>query len=215
MTTRIGPIARARRIADADELHVCRNISQGRRGAGLSQEELGRACGLSRSQVARLEAGSRHGTIRELACLGAAVGLDVRLRAYPVGDAIRDAGQSRLLERLHVRVHPSLGWATEVPLPIEGDLRAWDAVIRGRDWRRPVEAETVLDDLQATRRRLALKQRDGGEDHVILLVADTRRNRAALAAAPGAFADLPLNTREVLAALAAGHDPGASGVVIL
>jgi hypothetical protein len=102
-----------------------------------------------------------------------------------------------------------------VVLPIEGDLRAWDAVIGGDGWRLAVEAETVLDDLQAVERRLALKRRDGGIDHVILLVADTRRNRRALASAPGAFADLPMRTRETLAALGRGVHPGGSGIVIL
>jgi len=114
-----------------------------------------------------------------------------------------------------LRLHPSLRWSTEVPLPIEGDLRAWDAMIRGTDWRLPVEAETALDDIQATERRLTLKRRDGEADHVILLVADTRRNRRALAAAPGAFAELPLRTREILADLARGTHPGGSGIVIL
>jgi hypothetical protein len=52
-------------------------------------------------------------------------------------------------------------------------------------------------------------------DHVILLVADTIRNRRALASAPAAFADLPLRTREILAALRAGREPAASGIVIL
>jgi hypothetical protein len=170
---------------------------------------------LSRTIVDRIEAGVRPTTLHDYAAFGAAVGLDIRLRAYPAGDPIRDAGQQRLLGRLRIRLHPSLRWATEVTLPIEGDLRAWDAMIRGTDWRLPVDEETALDDIQATERRLALKRRDGGVDHVILLVADTPRNRGALAAAPGAFADLPLRTREVLRALARGTHPGASGIVIL
>jgi hypothetical protein len=176
---------------------------------------VGRACGLSRTGIERIEAGTRRSTVRELAAFGAVVGLDVRLRAYPAGDAIRDAGSVRLLERLRERLHPSLRWATEVPRPIPGDLRAWDAVIRAAGWWLPVEAETVLDDLQATERRLTLKMRDGGADHMILLVADTARNRRALAAAPGAFTDLPLRTREVLRALVRGTHPGGSGIVIL
>jgi hypothetical protein len=177
---------------------------------------MGRPCGLSRSAVARIEAGTRRSTtVEEFACLGATVGLDIRLRAYPAGDAIRDAGQARLLERLRARLNPSLAWRTEVPLPIAGDLRAWDAVIRGPAWRIGVEGETVLDDLQALERRLALKRRDGDVDHVVLLVADTQRNRRALASAPAAFADLPLRTREILAAMRNARDPGGSGIVIL
>lgn len=215
MTTRVGPVRRAVRIAAEDEARVRADLIRARQGSGLSREIVGRGCGLSRTIVERIEAGTRPTSVREYAALGAAVGLDVRLRAYPAGDPIRDAGQQRLLERLHVRLHPRLRWATEVPLPIDGDLRAWDALIRGNDWRLPVDAETALDDIQATERRLALKVRDGRADHVILLVADTRRNRRALAAAPGAFADLPLRPREVLRALARGGHPGGSGIVIL
>ena len=176
---------------------------------------VGRACGLSRTGIERIEAGTRRSTVRELAAFGAVVGLDVRLRAYPAGDAIRDAGQVRLLERLRQRLHPSLRWATEVPLPIDGDLRAWDALIRGDAWRIAVEAETVLDDLQARERSLALKMRDDRMDHVILLVADTRRNRRALIAAPAAFATFSRDARPVLRALGSGADPGMSAIVIL
>ena len=154
-------------------------------------------------------------TTSDVAALGAVVGLDVRLQAYPAGDPIRDAGQARLLDRFRARLNAALGWSTEVALNIPGDLRAWDAVIRSPAWRIGVEAETVLDDIQALERRLALKRRDGDMDHVILLVADTARNRRALGSAPAAFADLPLRTRDVLLALRDGRDPGANGIVIL
>jgi transcriptional regulator with XRE-family HTH domain len=215
MTSRDSQIHRAARTADEDEARVRADIARSRRGAGLSHAEVGRRCGMSRTMVARAEAGTRPTTIGEFARLGAAVGLDVRLRAYIAGDPICDAGQQRLLGRLRVRLGPSLGWGTEVPLAIEGDRRAWDAVIRGVRWMLAVEAETVLDDLQAVERRVALKQRDGGVDHVILLVADTRRNRRALAAAPHAFAGFSRDARTVLRALGAGRDPGCSAVLIL
>ena len=73
----------------------------------------------------------------------------------------------------------------------------------------------MLDDLQATERRLSLKVRDGGIEHVILLIADTRRNRRALDAAPNAFAALSRDGRRILAALADGRPPDRSGIVIL
>jgi transcriptional regulator with XRE-family HTH domain len=195
---------------------VMSDARRARIGAGLSLRAVGEATGIDHARIWRFERGrSGEISVEDMAAIGAVVGLDVRLRAYPAGDPIRDAGQVRLLERLRVRLHPDLRWSTEVALPIEGDLRAWDAMIRGRIWRLPVEAETILDDVQATERKLALKQRDGGEDHVLLLVADTPRNRRALRAAPGAFADLPLRTRAILAALRDGHDPGTGGIVIL
>lgn len=215
MTNRDSPVRRAIRTANDDEARVRADLARARRGAGLSREAVGRAAGLSRSALERLETGARRLTVQELAAVGAALGLDVRLRAYPAGDPIRDAGQQRLLERLRTRLDPGLAWRTEVALPIDGDRRAWDAVIRGVDWLTGVEAETVVDDIQALERRVSLKERDGGVDHVILLVADTRRNRRALAAAPHAFADFTRNARSVLRALETGHDPGCSAILFL
>lgn len=215
MTNRDGPVSRAIRRASEDEARVRADLAAARRGAGLSREQVAKSSGLSRSGLERLENGTRRSTAKELAAVGATVGLDVRLRSFPAGDPIRDAGQQRLLERLRRRCHPSLGWATEVAMPIEGDLRAWDAVIRGERWTAGVEAETVLDDLQAVERRLSLKRRDGGVDVVILLVADTRRNRRAMAAGSAAFNTLGRDARTVLAALASGEAPTSGSLLVL
>jgi len=88
-------------------------------------------------------------------------------------------------------------------------------VVSGRDWSVPIEAETVIDDAQALKRRLALKARDGGASVVILLVADTHRNRRAMRTARDEFSDLPLGMRDTLAALKDGRRPLASGIVML
>src|SRR5437867_56395 len=129
MATRSGHLDRARRRIAEDERRVREQIAAARRNSGLSQAEVGYACGLSRSAMGRVENGeTRVADIRRLALIGAAVGLDIRLQAYPAGDPIRDAGQARLLERFRARLDPSLRWSTEVPLPIAGDPRAWDAL---------------------------------------------------------------------------------------
>jgi hypothetical protein len=158
-------------------------------------------------------------SVRELGARCAVVGLDLAIRTYPAGDPIRDRAQLALLERLRIRVHASLRWRTEVPLPIEGDLRAWDAEIRGRDprpWRARVEAETRVTDGQALERKLALKLRDDPDGHLILLVADTRTNRRTLAAlGPGLRTILPCGPREILSALGAGREPPESGFVFM
>ncbi len=182
----------------------------------MSLRAVGAATGIDHARIWRFERGQfGELTTPDIVAIGAVVGLDVRLRAFPAGDPIRDAGQLRLLQRLRARLHPSLRWSTEVPLAIDGDHRAWDAVIRGIGWQIAVEAETALDDLQALERRLSLKRRDGGEDHVILLVAATPRNRRALAGAPAAFGDIPRNARATLAALGRGVDPGTGSIVVL
>ena len=183
-------------------------------GAGLSLRAAAAASGASHQQLMRFEAGElQRVSIPEMGAWCAVVGLDLSLRAFPGGDPIRDAGQARLLERLRRELHPRLRWRTEVPLPIPGDLRAWDAMISGPAWRLALDAETVLNDIQALERRLTLKQRDGGVDHVLLLVADTPRNRHARAAAPASLAALTGKPRDVLAALREGRNPGASALL--
>jgi len=78
-----------------------------------------------------------------------------------------------------------------------------------------VEAETHLSDVQATERKIHLKQRDAGMPRVILLLRDTRHNRRILAESPGLRRAFPLTSRQVLAALRAGRDPGGDGIVFL
>jgi hypothetical protein len=167
--------------------------------------------------VSRIERGaSPEISLLVIARVGAVVGLKPTLRLYPDGDPIRDVAHIKLLERLHMRIHTQLRWRTEVPLPIPGDLRAWDATIAGLGFVIGVEAETRIRDVQAVARWTNLKQRDGQLDHVILLVAGTRANRRALAAAPGELAAAyPLSQRDCLRALRDGRDPGGSSIIVL
>jgi hypothetical protein len=154
--------------------------------------------------------------LEQLSSVATALGLDLSIRFFPTGDPIRDVAHGRLLERLHQRLPSSLTWHVEVPLPLSGDLRAWDAVISGPGWRIAVEAETRIADVQSLERRLTLKRRDGRVENVLLLIADTRANRMALdSVKAGAIADLPLDPRLLLGALADGRDPGGSGIVVL
>src|SRR4051794_3159324 len=118
MSTRESRTDRARRVIAEDERRVLAEIAMGRRSSGLSRRELGKACGISASAESRIERGhTRRIDPALLGCLAAAVGLELRIRAYPGGDPLRDAGQQRLLERLRRQLHPSVRWRTEVPLP--------------------------------------------------------------------------------------------------
>jgi len=147
------------------------------------------------------------------------LGFDLSIKAYPAGDPIRDRAQLALLDRLRARLHPTLRWRTEVALPIEGDLRAWDADIRGsqpKPWRVRVEAETRVSDGQALERRLALKLRDDPHGHLLLLLADTRTNRRAVASlAGGLTAAFPTPSRSILRALGEGCEPPGNGIVFM
>jgi transcriptional regulator with XRE-family HTH domain len=194
---------------------VGQELRRGRTAAGLSLRAVSAASRVEYSRISRFERGLEDLRLDDIGAVAAVVGLELSIRAYPAGDPIRDVAHARLLARFHRELHTSLRWHTEVPFPDPRDLRAWDAVTGREDWRVGVEAETVIDDTQALDRRIALKRRDGGVDDVVLLVADTPRNRRALAAAGAAFADLPFRTREMLAALRTGTEPRGSGVVLL
>jgi hypothetical protein len=134
---------------------------------------------------------------------------------YPVGTAIRDQAHVALLARFAARLSPTMLWRTEVPIPIPGDLRSADGTLAAPGVGAIVEAETRLHDLQATQRRLRAKQRDLGLPRAILLVADTRHNRAVIRNVPGLHREFPVGTRACLAALAAAQDPGGDCLVIL
>ena len=129
--------------------------------SGLSLRAVGRATGTSYAQVRRFERAELAVVdIGDVGAWCAVVGLDLGMRAYAAGDALRDAASQRLLERLRSVLHASLGWRTEVGLPLAADQRAWDAEIRGatpRPWRCRVEAETRIADGQALERKLALE----------------------------------------------------------
>jgi hypothetical protein len=158
----------------------------------------------------------QHPSAEQLALACASVGMGLGVRAYLAGEPVRDAGQLRLLARFRACLAPQLPWATEVPMPSPGDLRALDGWTRADGLDIGVEAETRLGDLQALQRRALLKKRDAGLDRVVLVVADTKSNRLVLEAhrevLRGSF---PLDTRAVLAALRAGHAPTADGIVVI
>lgn len=216
MATIERPTDRARRTGRRLVVAIAEELRNARMAAGLSQATAGAPCGLSHSEIQRLESGAlrRLDPVR-LYCYADVLGLELSIRLYPAADALRDRGHAALLERTRKLIHPSLRWRTEVPLPIPGDRRAWDATITGEDWWRPVEAETRLADGQALARKLSLKLRDGNADFVVVIAADTRHNRSvadAVRRALGpAFAADPAIVRR---ALADGRDPGTSALLL-
>jgi len=121
-----------------------------------------------------------------------------------------------LLARFRSRLHRTLGWGLEVPLPRPGDQRAWDALVTGPGWRLGVEAETAPRDGQALARRLELKRRDGDVQGVILAVPNTRRTRIFLRETGTLIADnFPVTGERALELLGAGVSPGGSAIVVV
>lgn len=195
---------------------VGRQLRDARLGAGLSQAAVARAARIPRSTLSMIERGlTPRLTLLHATVIAAVLGLELSLKLYPAGRPVRDVGQIRLLARSRALVAGAWRWQYEVGVAVEGDLRGWDAQLIG-PVRIAVEAETHLHDVQALLRRIALKVRDSNVDRVVLLIADTRHNRAVLAMAADAFgAALPCPRRRLLAALREGRDPGANGFILV
>ncbi len=192
-------------------------IRLSRRSSGLSLAAVASASRLSPSELSRIERAMVPGVgLLTLSEICAVVGLDLAARAYPGSRPIRDARHAALLERLHRRIHVSLRWSLEVPLPAHSEQRAWDALVGGSGWRLGIEAELNPIDGQGLLRRLNLKERDGLVDGVILLMPDTRQSRAFRREYAIALRqEFPIRARTVLDRLANGLHPGGSSVLVL
>ena len=213
------------------ESHASRGARRGRRlladlgaelrsartAAALSLATVVGAAGISPTELSRIERGFAPWLdVLVASRLCAVVGLDLSVRAFPGGDPLRDAGHTRLISAFSDRLGPGLRVRTEVPVADGRDQRAWDQTVSDRMDTAAVEHETRLTDAQALARRIALKSRDSGIHRVILVLADTRANRNAVAGAREVLRPLfPLDGAEVLAALSAGRLPRASGIVFI
>jgi transcriptional regulator with XRE-family HTH domain len=194
-----------------------REVREARRALGLRQVDVARAAGVSASWISRIERGlAPDVSLILLGVVLAVVGLDLSVRAFPGGAPLRDAGQRGVLGRFKALLPTDAPWRTEVPMPIPGDQRAWDAMAGLWGLRVGVEAETAPADFQALERRIMLKARDSGIDRVILVLADSKRNRALLRDEGESLrASFPLQGRAALAAIRSGVDPGCNLLVLV
>jgi transcriptional regulator with XRE-family HTH domain len=185
---------------------------------GLSQAAVAAAARTSRAQVSRIErAEAPRVAILEFSRVLAVVGLELSARAYPGGRPLRDAAHLALLDRFRRRVSLSVAWRFEAPVGGAGDLRAWDAVMLVGLTEVAVETETRPRDVQTLLRRLATKRRDDpGISSVVLVMADTRHNRRVVKEFGEVVrAELPMTSKAIIEALAAGREPGGSGIVLV
>lgn len=217
MAAKVRGVDRGARLGRRAVVGVGEDIRLARVGAGLSQADVGRAAGVSHTSIGRVERGQIAGVaVLQLARICGVVGLDLSVRTYPGPAPLRDAAHVALLERLRVRLHPALRLATEVPMPIDGDQRAWDAMVIGLADRTGVEAETRLTDVQALLRRIAIKQRDSDVSRALLILSDTANNRTAVRAASTILTEaFPVKGRSAMSALASASHPSGSAIVFL
>jgi transcriptional regulator with XRE-family HTH domain len=217
MGARITPVDDAAREARRVIRSLCGELRDARRAAGLSLADAARAAGLSRSQLSRLERDELLApTFEQVWRAAVPLGLRLSAKLYPSGSPVRDRAHLALLARFEALLGDPLRMTREVPLPIPGDLRAWDAMVSGDGSRAFVEAESRVPDMQALERRLRIKLRDDGREAVlILLVQRSEANRLVLRDHREALRDLlPLDGAAVIAALRSGRCPPSSGLLV-
>ena len=210
-------------LQDADALtrrvrfEIGREIRNARMDAGASLRTAATRAEMSHAHLGRIERGVvPELTIEQLSRACSSVGLQLVVRAVPGTGAALDAGQLAVLGRLRRHLPTWVRVRTEVPMPLSGDRRAWDAVLGLEPTDLPVEAEARVRDLQALERRSALKLRDSDFVHMVLLVSDTLHNRRLLDLHREDLRQFfPLDSRAILAALRRGRTPPASGIVVL
>lgn len=200
-----------KRVAFGDELRTRRLVG------GASQRDVGAAIGVSVSEISRRERGDAPNVrVVSLAEHAAAVGLRLSITLYPTGGGVRDAAQLRYIDRFLARVSDTFLRELEAVIPVPGDLRAVDIVLRATGCLIAVEVVTRLHDVQAQLRLAQAKARDIGATRLILAVAATHANRRALDEARPALATAwDLDTRRVMAALAAGRQPERNAIVLI
>ena len=198
--------------------YVGREIRGARISRGISLEAAGRRAGFSGTQLGRIERNAIERPSLDQLCRAArSVGLKPALRLYPDGAPIRDAGQIALLGRLEALLAPPLRLRREVPIPLPGDLRAWDGRIDDGTHVASVEGEARLDDAQAVERRIQAKRRDDpGAGVVILVVNRTAHNRRILREHREALrAGFPLDGASIARELRRGRVPSTGGIILL
>ena len=218
MSAREQAVIKARRIARKQLATIAEEIRDARLKSGRSQQDVAKAAGVSSSKLSRIELGAPLGMrLEDVAAACAAVGLAASLKTYPGDHILADAAQVRLLRVLRERLGPEWRWRFEVRVAA-GDPRAWD--MRGRHAVTGlvvvVEAETRVRDLQAVLRRISGKREAAMAPRTILLLADTRNNRAVVSHCRDELAaEFPVGTWRSVRLLKEGRDPGQDCLLVL
>ncbi|MEA2675936.1 MAG: hypothetical protein QOJ81_77 [Chloroflexota bacterium] len=189
-----------------------------RKTAGLSQRTVAELLGWSQSELSRMErlVGINTVSMVDVAGVAAVLGLELSAGLHPVGEALRDKGHEAVVRRLIAVLHESWMVAREVLLPNPGDTRAWDVVLRMAGCIAGIEVETRVRDIQALTRRIRGRQRDGGTDLVVLVLAESAHNRRVLPELLEALGpEFATSPRAVFKALREGRTIPGSAVILL
>jgi hypothetical protein len=208
---------RARERAAAQAQRVGGAIKTARGIAGFSVAVASSRAGIADSTWRRIESGAPGATIATLSAMADAVGMDFVAQVFAGrGPSLRDAGQ---LELAHaIAAMASAAWTVNLEVSAGDHGEAIDMVFWRPDEVVALEIERLMLDAQAQMRRLILKRdwlaaRHARPVRLVVIVEDTRRNRAAMAPHLELLrTTFPAGSREVFAAIRAGHPIGRDGL---
>jgi transcriptional regulator with XRE-family HTH domain len=216
MATRETRRQRGRRRGQELVRGVVSELRQERQAANISQRAVAAELGWHQSALNRLERFDfANVALVRLVEIAAVLGLDVSIRLHRVGDPIHDRASQGLIGRFLRVVSASYRVTREALLP-SGGQRSWDVLLRLATLLVGVEMVTRVRDVQALVRLIRLRERDGGVDHVLLVLSDSAHNRAMLGQLTDALGPRFLTPpKEILDALRAGRPVPGSGVLLM
>jgi hypothetical protein len=157
-------------------------------------------------------------SIVRIAEIASILGLEPSLTLHRIGTPIRDKGHEALIARFRERLGHGWRVVREAEFPGEGDPRSWDVLLRHpvEHYLIGAEAETRIRDLQALVRRMKERGSQGGVDHLVIALSDTRLNRTLVADLRDALGpDVQTRASAIIGALANVSRLPGSGVVLL
>lgn len=210
---------KAARRAELQAERAGAEIRSARAEHALSRAAVSRRAGVSPDTERRVEEGDPSVQLDTLCAVGTAVGLDIVVQTYSGRGrpSLRDSGQLRHAEWLREVAHPA--WRTEFEVAAGDHGEAADVGLFGPVEIIVTEIDRLLLDFQRQYRRNKQKcdwitSRHQRPVRLVMLIEDTRRNRAAVAE-HAAFIEsvLPAGSREVLRSLRTGEPLGRDGLL--
>jgi DNA-binding XRE family transcriptional regulator len=207
----------SRRIARAECRRLGEELCAARARLGLTQADVGRAVGVSRSTVSALEGGDPGVSLQIRFRVGLLLGLRLRLPAYAdQTPLLHDAAHARIVERLVRMANQRWRITLESPVPGPGtrssDLRleAGPDVVLFEVESHVLRWEEIVRETQSKREtvRAALPSR---RVHSVLVLPPTRHHRDLVAALRSSVRSVfphPSSTLEACLAGADGAWPG-------
>lgn len=218
MAIREDRLQRGRKRGRETVRRLVDELIETRRIASTSQLALALELGRSQSDISRLERLVEIDRVSfvEVSEVASLLGLEFSAGLHPSGEPISDKGHQALINRFRALLSPAFRVMAEVPLPAPGDRRAWDLLLRLPGQLIGVEAETRIRDMQRLVRHVHQRERDGGVEQIVVLLAATRTNRELvddlrIALGP----NYSTSPRKVLGSLRGGQTLPGSGVVLV